>query len=276
MPTDLDVYKPERWVDDALFRPEVRDAFRRLVAQGWTDAVRNLHPGERIYTFWDYFRNAWASRCRAAHRSFVAQPSARQAPNRRRRRPRSPRLAEGERSRAGLDLGLRRWPEIATQKPRRVAAAKCRRTAIRRDYPLGKTDGPRPISLIGRLRPSVTRAAYTKSWMFRRADLDHPMKKSVLGYLNFAPPPKGVMPLLHLCDIRRRSHSSSRGEDCRRRRLLPISASNAMTAIIAATHVKQSSETGTPNGRHAHPDRPRRASAAVSASRHRRQGLHAG
>lgn len=59
MPTDLDVYKPERWVDDALFRPEVRDAFHRLAAQGWTDALRTLHPGERTYTFWDYFRNAF-------------------------------------------------------------------------------------------------------------------------------------------------------------------------------------------------------------------------
>ena len=60
MPTELDVYKPERWVDDALFRPEVRYAFHGLLAQGWTDAVRTLHPGERVYTFWDYFRNAWA------------------------------------------------------------------------------------------------------------------------------------------------------------------------------------------------------------------------
>src|SRR5438132_1000472 len=60
MPTDLDVYAPERWVDDALFRPEVRDAYRRLIAQGWTDAVRHLHPGERIYTFWKYFLNAFA------------------------------------------------------------------------------------------------------------------------------------------------------------------------------------------------------------------------
>jgi exodeoxyribonuclease III len=60
MPTELDVYKPERWVDDALFRPEVREAFHRLLVQGWTDAVRALHPDERIYTFWDYFRNAWA------------------------------------------------------------------------------------------------------------------------------------------------------------------------------------------------------------------------
>jgi exodeoxyribonuclease-3 len=59
MPTELDVYKPERWVDDALFRPEVRDAFHRLLAQGWTDALRTMHPGETIYTFWDYFRNAY-------------------------------------------------------------------------------------------------------------------------------------------------------------------------------------------------------------------------
>jgi exodeoxyribonuclease-3 len=59
MPTDLDVYAPERWVDDALFRPEVRDAYRRLVEQGWTDALRALHPDQRIYTFWKYFRNAF-------------------------------------------------------------------------------------------------------------------------------------------------------------------------------------------------------------------------
>ncbi|HEV7815650.1 MAG TPA: exodeoxyribonuclease III, partial [Janthinobacterium sp.] len=59
MPTDLDVYKPERWLGDALFRPETRDAFHRLLAQGWCDALRSMHPGEKIYTFWDYFRNAY-------------------------------------------------------------------------------------------------------------------------------------------------------------------------------------------------------------------------
>lgn len=59
MPTELDVYKPERWLDDALFRPESRAAFHRLLEQGWTDALRATHPGERIYTFWDYFRNAY-------------------------------------------------------------------------------------------------------------------------------------------------------------------------------------------------------------------------
>lgn len=59
MPTELDVYKPERWVDDALFRPEVRAAFHKLIAQGWTDAIRTLYPDEKIYTFWDYFRDAY-------------------------------------------------------------------------------------------------------------------------------------------------------------------------------------------------------------------------
>lgn len=60
IPTELDVYKPESWRDDALFRPEVRAAYHDLVAQGWTDALRERHPDERIYTFWDYFRNAYA------------------------------------------------------------------------------------------------------------------------------------------------------------------------------------------------------------------------
>jgi exodeoxyribonuclease III len=59
IPTERDVYNPERWVDDALFRAETRDTFGRLMAQGWTDALRALHPDETIYTFWDYFRNAF-------------------------------------------------------------------------------------------------------------------------------------------------------------------------------------------------------------------------
>lgn len=59
MPTDLDVYAPDRWRDDALFRPEVRGAYADLVSQGWTDALRHLHPDERIYTFWKYLRNAF-------------------------------------------------------------------------------------------------------------------------------------------------------------------------------------------------------------------------
>lgn len=59
IPTDEDVYKPERWKDDALMQPESRAAFKAIVDQGWTDAIRKLHPKERIYTFWDYWRNAY-------------------------------------------------------------------------------------------------------------------------------------------------------------------------------------------------------------------------
>lgn len=59
IPTELDVYKPERWLDDALFRPETRAAFQKLLSQGWIDAIRLLYPNEKIYTFYDYFRNAY-------------------------------------------------------------------------------------------------------------------------------------------------------------------------------------------------------------------------
>jgi exodeoxyribonuclease-3 len=60
IPMELDAYKPERWVDDALFFPESRAAYQKLLAQGWTDAIRKFHPTEAVYTFWDYFRNAFA------------------------------------------------------------------------------------------------------------------------------------------------------------------------------------------------------------------------
>jgi exodeoxyribonuclease-3 len=59
IPTERDVYKPENWKNDALFRPESRRAYAALLQQGWVDALRHLHPDERLYTFWDYFRNAW-------------------------------------------------------------------------------------------------------------------------------------------------------------------------------------------------------------------------
>ncbi len=59
IPTGNDVYKPERWVKDALFREETRASFDELLAQGWTDAIRRLHPDETIYTFWDFFRDAF-------------------------------------------------------------------------------------------------------------------------------------------------------------------------------------------------------------------------
>jgi len=59
VPTDFDIYNTRSWKNDALLQPESREAYARLLAEGWTDALRHLHPEERVYTFWDYFRNAW-------------------------------------------------------------------------------------------------------------------------------------------------------------------------------------------------------------------------
>ena len=59
VPTDLDIYNPKSWLRDALLQPESRASYRRLLAQGWVDSLRELHPDERIYTFWDYFRRHW-------------------------------------------------------------------------------------------------------------------------------------------------------------------------------------------------------------------------
>jgi exodeoxyribonuclease-3 len=59
IPTDFDIYNTRSWLQNALLQPEAREAYARLLEQGWTDALRHLHPDGRIYTFWDYFRNAY-------------------------------------------------------------------------------------------------------------------------------------------------------------------------------------------------------------------------
>jgi exodeoxyribonuclease-3 len=59
VPTDFDIYPTKSWDDDALLQPESRAAFARLLKQGWTDAIRTLHPDQPMYTFWDYKRNRW-------------------------------------------------------------------------------------------------------------------------------------------------------------------------------------------------------------------------
>lgn len=100
MPTDRDVYKPERWIDDALFAPEVRASFARLLDQGWTDAIRALHPDETIYTFWDYFRNAWARNAGLRIDHFLLSPSL------------TPRL-----KRAEVDREVRAWEKTSDHAP---------------------------------------------------------------------------------------------------------------------------------------------------------------
>jgi exodeoxyribonuclease-3 len=58
-PTEIDIYPATSWNDDALVQPESRNAYARLLRQGWIDALRAMHPDERIYTFWHYMRNRW-------------------------------------------------------------------------------------------------------------------------------------------------------------------------------------------------------------------------
>jgi exodeoxyribonuclease III len=107
IPTERDVYKPERWVDDALFRVEVRAAFTRLLGQGWTDAIRTMHPDTTIYTFWDYFRNAYQRDAGLRIDHLLLNPAAR------------PLLAA-----ASVDRGVRGWEKASDHAPTWVELRK--------------------------------------------------------------------------------------------------------------------------------------------------------
>lgn len=110
MPTELDVYKPERWVDDALFRPEVREAFHTLTAQGWTDALRARHPEARLYTFWDYLRHAFARDAGLRLDHLLLSPTL------------APRLTA-----AGVDRAVRGWEKASDHAPAWIELAPARR-----------------------------------------------------------------------------------------------------------------------------------------------------
>ena len=100
IPTERDVYKPERWVKDALFLPETRAAFKTLVEQGWTDALRKLYPDETIYTFWDYFRNAYGRNAGMRIDHFLLSPHL------------DKRLVS-----AGVDHNVRGWEKTSDHAP---------------------------------------------------------------------------------------------------------------------------------------------------------------
>ena len=100
MPTELDAYKPERWVEDALFRPETRAAFKGLVEQGWTDAIRKLYPTETIYTFFDYFRNAYGRNAGLRIDHFLLSPQ-----------------IENSLVSAGVDRDVRGWEKTSDHCP---------------------------------------------------------------------------------------------------------------------------------------------------------------
>jgi exodeoxyribonuclease-3 len=100
MPTELDTYKPEKYINDALFRVEVREAFKKLVDLGWTDALRKIYKKERIYTFWDYFRNAYARDAGLRIDHFLLNP------------PMAKRLRD-----AGVDKHVRGWEKSSDHAP---------------------------------------------------------------------------------------------------------------------------------------------------------------
>ncbi|WP_426164798.1 exodeoxyribonuclease III [Sandarakinorhabdus sp. DWP1-3-1] len=107
MPTEADVYKPERWLDDALFAPEVRAAFDVLIGQGWTDAIRHLHPDATIYTFWDYFRNAYGRNAGLRLDHLLLSPAL------------LPRLKS-----AGVDREVRGWDKASDHAPAWITLRK--------------------------------------------------------------------------------------------------------------------------------------------------------
>lgn len=100
IPTEHDAYKPERWVEDALFRPETRAAFKNLMAQGWTDALRKIYPDEVVYTFWDYFRNAYGRNAGLRIDHFLLNPQL------------DKRLLT-----AGVDRNVRGWDKTSDHGP---------------------------------------------------------------------------------------------------------------------------------------------------------------
>lgn len=110
IPTERDVYKPERWVDDALFRPETRAAFETLTAQGWTDALRKLYPDDTIYTFWDYFRNAYGRDAGLRIDHFLLSPQ-----------------VESRLVAAGVDREVRGWEKTSDHAPVWIELKKAKR-----------------------------------------------------------------------------------------------------------------------------------------------------
>jgi exodeoxyribonuclease-3 len=100
VPAPLDAYKPERWVGDAVFFPETRDLYARLLAQGWTDALRTMYPDEVIYTYWDYFRNAFGRNAGLRMDHLLMSPQL------------APRLAA-----AGVSREVRGWEKTSDHAP---------------------------------------------------------------------------------------------------------------------------------------------------------------
>ena len=100
VPTDFDIYNTRSWLKDALLQPESRECFARLLAQGWQDVVRHRFPNERIYTFWDYLRQAWSRNAGLRIDHLLVSPSL------------APRVTG-----AGVDTWVRALPHASDHAP---------------------------------------------------------------------------------------------------------------------------------------------------------------
>ncbi|WP_293952732.1 MULTISPECIES: exodeoxyribonuclease III [unclassified Sphingobacterium] len=100
IPGEIDTYKPEKYSDDALFTKEVREAFSLLLTDGWQDAIRSLFPDKEVYTFWDYFRHAYARNAGMRIDHILLSPSI------------QARLMEG-----GIDRDVRGWEKSSDHAP---------------------------------------------------------------------------------------------------------------------------------------------------------------
>ena len=104
VPTPQDIYPTKSLDNNALIQPQSREAYARLLAQGWTDALRTLQPEGPLWTFWDYERNRWPQDKGMRLDHFLLSPSV------------APQLAEG-----GVDRWVRAEENASDHAPAWIA-----------------------------------------------------------------------------------------------------------------------------------------------------------
>ena len=100
VPTEADVYPTTSYRDNALLQPAPRAAYRTLLEQGWTDAIRKVHPTGPVYTFWDYLRQRWPRDAGLRIDHLLLSPAL------------APKLAD-----AGVDREVRGRPDASDHAP---------------------------------------------------------------------------------------------------------------------------------------------------------------
>ena len=108
-----------------LVRPEVREAYRRLLGQGWTDGIRHLHPAARVYTFWEYTRGAWGRNAGLRIDHLLLNPA-----------------AAGRLAAAGVDRDVRGWEKTSDHAPTWVEFSDAERSSVSPTPPL-------PVPIMG-------------------------------------------------------------------------------------------------------------------------------